>query len=289
MALTPEILRKRVLKAVRSDANLHAYEQVLVKIRHAMAQPSTSARDIAAIIQTEPVLTARTLRVVNSAAFGLRRPVCNLDEAVVVLGTHQVRDLCSAMTMGLFLQKKEKQSKYLDREAFWLHSFGTAVIARMLHEEFIGGQGPEIYIAGLLCNVGRILLAQFFPELCDKMCEYSLQASIPLLEAEKRVIGCTHAEVGAWLAKAWQLDDGLVQSIRYHHGPSGNNDAELINFAYVLAQLLELGDPGEKRLTRLIPGVLAKFELDKKSFSRVYAQLEATAEDVKKNALEIIG
>jgi len=181
--------------------------------------PKASAADLAKLIEVDPVLTARILRVTNSAFYGLSRQISTAKEAVVVLGFSAVRSLAVAVsTMKMF---KVSNSRLFNHRRFWLHSTCCALVAQQLCRLGRLPWADEVFTAGLLHDIGKIVLHQYANEsflslLSTQKAEKKLD-----IETERKSINTDHAQVGQQLAERWRLPVALCEAIGLHHQPIG--------------------------------------------------------------------
>jgi putative nucleotidyltransferase with HDIG domain len=198
-----------------SIENLPTVPLVLRQVQKVVQNPSSSMDQIAAVVAKDQALASRTIRLVNSAFYGMRERVTSISHAIVVLGLNTLNNLM----IGLSVVKLFKNSKFLgfDPEKFWEHSFGTALIARALAKDVCPKDGETAFISGLLHDMGRMVLDQNLHDEFSKSLFQSRNEAKPLYECEKAVLGFDHADAGAWLGRKWGLPDALIAGIGYHH------------------------------------------------------------------------
>lgn len=258
-----DALRERVETSLVRAKGISTLLAVLRRVQNLAHDPDASAEELSQVIKSDAALTARLLTLVNSAHFGLTRHVNSVSEALVIAGYSLVRNICSGM-MATLLAQGTDSNKGGKQASAWRHSLGTAVIAGKLQKKFSPGGHIDLYTAGLLSNVGRTILEQYFPEEhgeINKMVEAEAGAD-RLLDAERAVLGVTHAEISFWAAEIWGFDEALAQVIRHHHGPAVGLNVDIVNLAYVLAQAMGVGNLGTKYLTPLLPGLLKRLGLE---------------------------
>ncbi len=257
----PETLRRNIEKDLRSEKDLVTLVPVVKRVREIAANPNFSGEEMAEAIRSDSVLTAKVLRMVNSASFALERKVTDVEQAIVMLGCEKLGHLCAGIMMAGVMTSRPCVREF-DRVGLWKHSLGTAVAARHIQRTFAPDDKLDLFTAGLLCNIGRIILEQRCPEEFGQAFRLAQEKGLFLLEAERRTLGATHAEVGAWAAEAWRLGGALGQAIRLHHGPVGSKTTDLLNLAYTLAHACRIGHPGDPKLLPLLPGILKRLAID---------------------------
>lgn len=182
----------------------------------------STARSVASIVGTEPVLVASLLRLVNSAAFGLRREILSIDESVAYLGFSTVKSLVVRLKLGpMFSGSASVRTKGYNPEKLWLHSVAVAQAAELLAKR-VGGIDPWLAgTIGLLHDIGKLAINSTFPLVVEKLWEGS-QGDESFLARERRLFGADHAFIGGFLAAKWELPNDLVEAIRLHHMPAGD-------------------------------------------------------------------
>ncbi len=254
-------LQLRVQKAVTRGGELGTLAPIVQRVQQLTSSPQTSVKDLVRVISADAILTAKVLRVVNSAAYGFSERISNIDQAIVILGFRQLKDLCIGISM-IQHSGKVAHCKGFDRVAMWRHSLATAVGSKYIDELLSGARASDLFVAGLLANIGRLVLDQHFPEIFGQILQTAREKNIRLIDAERQVMGATHADVGYWATTAWCFEESLSRAIRDHHGPSGNRNGEIVNLAYVIAQARSIGQPGDPMIAMLIPGILESLQID---------------------------
>lgn len=212
--------------------------------------PSSSPKDLATVITMDPVLTARVLKLVNSAYFGLSNQVTNILRAIILLGLTTIKNLALS-TAVLSRFDPSKSGSGLDMNAFWRHSLAVAVTAKILARErgVDEREREEFFIAGLLHDIGKVVLDEHFPAELGQILRLRDASGCPLAVAEQRIIGVEHSEIGKWLGERWLLAPSLQECIHWHHRPAlaahSRETVATIHLANAMAHAMDLGDSGE--------------------------------------------
>ena len=188
------------------------------------SEPSTER--IGGIIQQDPAMCAKVLQLVNSAFFGIRQRVTDPMQAATLIGLKVLRSL--VLAVHIFTKLEEPNVTGFAILDLWNHSINVAVSAQdiAVHEEASRTVVEESFVAGLLHDVGKLVLAM---NLGDHYGEVLAQAGddiVLLPELERKNIGATHAEVGAYLLGLWGFSDTIVNAVAYHHNPQESGDAD---------------------------------------------------------------
>ena len=227
----PETLRHQV-EDIQEIATL---PHVMQRILDTVSDEAASAHDLSKEIAADPSLTAKLLKIVNSAYYGYHREIILLTEAIVVLGFDEVKRMSLAIgVIGMFGRDPARER---ERVQFWSHCFHTAAIAELLEREAgFGGRGA--FTAGLLHDLGRAVLDQFFHPLYELVTANQAETNRTAVVVEAELLGVTHAEIGAWLANRWGLPALLETAMRYHHAPGERPEDALLVPAVHVADVL---------------------------------------------------
>lgn len=211
--LTPEV-SKRLEDAV---ARMPAFPKSVQKILELTRNINCAPKDIVGVIEKDPVVTVKILKVLNSAFYALPNKVTSVNRAVVFLGINTVKNLALSFASVGVLPKSN--SAGFDMERYLRHSLITAGVARQIAATHADGRidPMDCYIAGLLHDFGKVVFAQFMADEFKQALAASQENESRLHQAEQEVIGADHTVVGSMLAERWQFPEGLVECIRHHH------------------------------------------------------------------------
>jgi putative nucleotidyltransferase with HDIG domain len=231
-------------RLVGDVAGLVSLPEVVVRIDALVDDPASSAEDIGRTVQQDPALTARMLRLANSAMFGMQRQVDTVARAVAVLGTRQVRDL----TLGLAAARAFDgiPNRLVSMGSFWHHSVLAAIAARLVASASPRGKPEAAFVGGLLHDVGQLVMFNKLPEQSRLALLMTIDApgEPDLHVCEREVVGFDHAAVGGALARRWRLPASLQECIEFHHEPGRARahplDVAVVHVANSLAVLAEI-------------------------------------------------
>lgn len=206
-------------------------------LQELLAVEQRYSAQISEVIRRDPSLTSRLLRLVNSVYYGLSNPVSSVEEAVFYLGMRQIRQLTMVTPIIEDFQKLTRQCSFPWRE-FWQHSIGTAILTR----EVVAAVSPQTddsdYVAGLVHDVGKIVMAWSFPDYFAEIHRQALAGTRDLTEIENEVLGMDHAELGALYLERHRLPELMVMSARFHHHPEKAGQFAPIVASVQIADLL---------------------------------------------------
>lgn len=188
---------------------------VAMKVLETAQDPESGAADLKRIVETDPSLSARVIRVVNSAAMGLRTNVGNLYQAISLLGFSNVRNLALTASVSQLFQSDDLIGAY-KRSALWRHLISVGIGARLVASRRRLANFEDAFLAGLLHDIGIVLLDEHAHEqFCEVM--KGLQDDQSLAEVEQSVMGFTHVSLGEQVAVKWNFPPVIRGAIRYHH------------------------------------------------------------------------
>lgn len=204
---------------VAKTPDLPSFPAAAMKVMREAESSTSNASSIAQILAQDQALSARVLRLANSAYYGLTRKVSNLQEAVVVLGTRCVRNLC--MVAATYPWMSRKLDGYcLGPRDLWTHSIGTALGAQHFAQISKKCNEDQAFTAGLLHDIGKVALSVWLENKTSSVAQYAHLAEVAFDEAERKILGFDHCQVGEHLANTWNLPEEIVGAIRWHHNPN---------------------------------------------------------------------
>ncbi len=220
-------------------------------------------KDLVQVIEHDPVMMAKILKLVNSAYFGLSREITSIKHGVVFVGLNTIKNLAiSIATMGM-LPKTGPAG--LSMNEFLLHSLGTASIAKLLGKQLgvTSDKATDYFVGGLLHDIGKVVFTQFMPQEMERALKRVEVEGISLPVAEMIEIGADHAQLGGMLAEKWQLPHALVTCIKEHHSAELKDDSnkvlDCVIAANIIVKQVGFGSAGNLIEDRLPDHVSARF------------------------------
>lgn len=237
MSLEPRTL-------VAGFINLTTLPEIYQLVREHIDDPNYSTQGLGILINKDPALTARLLKIVNSPYYGFPMQIDTIPRAITLLGTRELCDLILATSISRLFNGIPND--LMDMETFWRHSVYTAIIARLLARNINQHNTQErCFLVGLLHDIGSLLIYNKLPELARETLLRSQLHGLPLQQTEMDVLGFDHAQVGAALLTAWRLPDNLVTAVAFHHQPEAATEHRIYaEIAYLANQLANLGPHG---------------------------------------------
>ncbi len=225
--------RKTILKKLDRIEDLPTLPVIAMEVSKMLRDYNTSIKELSALIKNDQAMTPRILKLVNSSFYGFKSKIANIDRAIILLGFNTISNAIVSVAIIDALSVKGSSDDF-DIKNFWEHSVAVAVISRHLAEKSRLCLPEEAFTGGLLHDIGKIILSQYFPDLFKKVIVAINGNSVTFYEAEKKQNPVTHAQIGGIMADKWKLPDGLADTIKYHHAvKAGVNDINLLRIVHV--------------------------------------------------------
>ncbi len=196
--------------------DLPSLPEIYLRVSEQLENESSTVQQIGATVQNDPAITTRVLKMVNSAYYGMPNEVASVSQAVSLLGRERLKHiLIGSVLRGVF---STQENPAFSMQVFWQHSIKTAIIARQLAAQISAIKEPEsMFTAGLLHDIGKLLLINKVPQRMLAAEEYMVQKRVDVLTAELSQVGVTHTAVGEALMDHWGLPQLLIDCSRNHH------------------------------------------------------------------------
>lgn len=212
-----------------------AFPESVHQVLALTASADCSPKALVAVIERDPILTLKVLKLVNSAFFGLSKEIDTVNRAVIYVGINTIKNLAISVATAGSLPTTNKAG--LNMNDFWKHSLSVGVIAKLLaaNRDIKGADLSSFFVAGLLHDIGKILFAYYFPVEYKEALTKSREEGTPIYVAEKELLSIDHCQVGAILAKEWCLPDELFSGMQKHHQKVFSDDDDSISKAIFAA------------------------------------------------------
>jgi putative nucleotidyltransferase with HDIG domain len=228
-------IEKAVIDRIRNLRDLPTLPHILVKLMAACNDENGCLGDIVGILKNDPSLCTKVLKMVNSAYYGLGNRVDGIDQAVAYLGTDAVKNIavCSAVYQAF---NSCKGDRAFNLKLFWWHSLKCALLSRIFAKELAYGSPEEAFVAGLLHDIGKLVLWINFSEEYTELIKRG-ERPPEMIQTSERQLGASHSQIGAWLLDRWKFHSFVSDSILYHHEPLGR-----IEHAPLLVQIVYIAN-----------------------------------------------
>lgn len=274
--------------ALKDDPGADSRERILAKLSSVVAIPTASV-DLVRLVQEpdvpnsrlakgieyDPSLTSNLLRLANSAYFGFSRSVSTVRDAIFLLGRNEIFQLVVASVVGK-MTKQSVRGYGLSPGELWDHLMGVAVVSRRLGETLHPKIPSYTFTAGLLHDIGKVVLGTFGEVDPEPIMELAEQERTDLVSAERRILGIDHAEVGARLLENWNVPAYLAEVVRWHHEPGKDPGPAIVSGLVHVADALcieaEIGTNANGHVRWLAGEVLHKAHLETHISDKVIEQ-----------------
>lgn len=267
---SPSEMRNKIKKR---DIKLPEIPTIIFKLNDTIADPFASSDDIAQVVSKSPGLAALLLRIVNSAFYGFPSRIDSISRAVTIIGSKEISALAVGITtMEIF---KDIPAAVFDMQAFTHHSLACGVLARILAAGGNIRNTEQLFVSGLLHDIGRMVIFKYFPRQAASMLSAAADGKACLYDREKSVIGFRHTDIAADLFEKWKFPLSLSQNVVYHHRPSAAQDpakAAIIHLSDIIAHALGEGKSGEWCVPALDSAAWDKLRLSPKTLATVIPQ-----------------
>jgi len=270
--MEPLVDHKEILDAVR---RLQPLPEVVLRVATLAADLEIPVETLKREIHRDPVLTAKLLRLCNSPYYGCQREIASVQEAIVRLGFDTVRKLALTLAVRYHLDRP-LEGYAMTRGDLWRHAVGCAIAGEHLARRWTGAPGATVYTAGLLHDLGKVVLDAYVGVRGEAIQE-RVEAGLSFPEAEKAALGLDHGEVGGLVAHAWGLPQALAEAMAHHHAPSRARTAPevvaVVHLADLLCLMMGLGLGRDGLSYRPDEGALARFHLTRQSLEKLLDEL----------------
>lgn len=240
------------LRLLTEDTTLGSLPIVFQKLLSVLNDSRSSATDVAEVISNDTDLSAKLLRIVNSAFYGIRSKIDTISRAVTIIGSNQLLSLAMGLSIINFF--KGIPSELVDMASFWQHSVSCGIAARLIASFHRTPNTERFFVTGLLHDIGRLFIFKELPDYAKAILVAARARQSLLTPIESEILGFTHQKLGGALLKHWKFPVSLEKNVRYHHEPAkavNRNEAAIILLADVMAHALEHGSSGECYVPRL--------------------------------------
>jgi putative nucleotidyltransferase with HDIG domain len=212
-------LTELIVKLV-NKSEISSIKQVVTEILKIIRDESSSAKDLKNIVEKDPPLCAKVLKLANSAQYGYPKSISDIQEAIICIGFDAVKELALHQKVCELFMKEGTINGYT-RLSLWKHCLAVAICCKMIYRREFRERGDSVYVAGLLHDLGIIVEDQFFQELFEQALQKSAREQINLYTAERATLKIDHAAIARAIADDWDFPDELIYAMGLHHEPTG--------------------------------------------------------------------
>jgi len=238
---------------IEKTGDLPTLPVIYHKVKELVDNPQTSASDLGRVITQDQVLTTKLLRLVNSSFYGFPQRITTVNRAIAIIGFKALKAMVLATSILKVFSLEEDDG--FQGEKFWQHSIGCAVGAKIIGKYVKYEEPDELFVAGLIHDIGKVVEYVAFGAELKEILKITEREGIFIREAENRVLGADHAQIGSLFIRKWKLPPELVDPVTYHHSPQEvkgfPKEVEIIHLSDILIKALGLGWTGDYKVPPL--------------------------------------
>jgi putative nucleotidyltransferase with HDIG domain len=246
--------------------------------------PSSDARDLAKVIEVDQSITAKILKLVNSAQYNLSHKVDNVTQAISLLGYRNISHI--VMTIAVFDTLKAVTNSVFDRRAFWKHCIATGLLSKRIAAESAYPIPEDLFTAGLLHDIGKVFMDGYMNEDFKKIINLAEEKGVPFYQAEEELFDVNHSMIGEWIARTWQLPLHVTAVIKHHHqeidGRFGLSvskdpfvDTVILADRAVKSRKIGASGDGSTCVTDIKKGLFARLPIVMQDLKKMFGDLES--------------
>ncbi len=234
-------------KILDKGLKLPELPSIAFELNDILSNPLSTADNLAQVVSKSPSLAAALLKIVNSPFYGFASRIDNISRAITIIGTKEISSLALVLcTLTVF---KGIPEYILDMKSFLRHSFACGLVSRMLSAQKNIPKTEQLFAAGLLHDLGRVLVYQYFPEQATSLLNQCIRHGSVLYLEEKTLLGCMHTDISRILLQKWRFPPILEDNIFHHHSPMEAENpihAAILHLADIIVNAVKIGTSGER-------------------------------------------
>jgi len=273
---------KSIVRKLEAVTDLPTLPTVYAKVSALVNDSRTTAAQVARVIESDQAITSKILRLVNSSFFGFSRRISSIHQAVILLGFNTIRN--TVLSVSVFKMFETEQTTDFDLKNFWKHSIATGLLTKSLGRYLDTGMDEEAFAAGILHDIGKVVLNKYFPNEFGAALEKARSEQLPLFDAERQINGVSHSEIGEYIVDHWNLPYGLVEAVALHHTPgvlrSNPKLVCLVHVANIFSREMQVGFNGDFGVSEIDPFVYEELDVSEDDLNGFYIR---TKEEIEEN------
>jgi HD-like signal output (HDOD) protein len=244
-----------IKKTLENVSTIPTLPVIIEKITRLLQNPQTSAEEIGKAITTDQALASKVLKLVNSAFYGFPGKISTITHAVVILGFSTVKNVVLTASIFDAFSKRISLSQNFDMQKFWLHSIACGAASQCIAKHIGFGAKEECFIAGLIHDVGKILMCNYLPEEFEAVVQNRMLKNCLFFESEKEVLHITHQELGGIIAERWNLPAALQGAVKNHHYNVPEKEFStmtgIVHASDIFVRALDIGNGGDSKIPQM--------------------------------------
>jgi putative nucleotidyltransferase with HDIG domain len=275
--------RIEIQRIIRDTKSLPTLPGLISKLGALTKDNKVSAQEIARVVSMDQVLSAKVLRLVNSAFYGFSRRVSTVSNALILLGVDVVKSLAISSSIFEIMEQNVV--------GLWEHSMGVAVAANIISRELKLPEPEETSTAALLHDIGKVIIRIRLQGDYNQLTVQIKEKGLMMVEAERELFGTDHAEIGEWIARTWLLPEKLIEPIACHHDVEQSSlqrtKTSVVHIADVLIKASAFGFSGDDIVPQIQPAAWNKLGLTEPVLEQIIEKVEDKLVEVKQFSLEV--
>lgn len=271
-----------IMEIIRDTRSLPTLPGVISKLTSLSENNKSTVQEMARIVSSDQILSARVLRLVNSPSYGFYR-VSTISNALILLGVNVIKSLAVSSSIFEIMEK--------NIVGLWEHSLGTGVAANIIARRLKLPEAEEISTAALLHDIGKVIIKDKCRDDYEQIVKLMEKEDTFMMEAERLHMGTDHAEVGGWLVKSWYLPDKLIEPVACHHdvekSTTHQTKTAVVHLADVLVKASGFGFSGDDYVPRIQRAAWERLNMTDEDLEAVVVELEDKLLEAKNFSLEI--
>ncbi len=256
----------KIVRAVEDFPTLPTIYSALLDM---LSNTDSKVSDVANLISKDQATVLKILKTANSAFYGFNKEIDNITSAITLLGFYEIKNIVMSLTF-INLFKQTKLNQYINPVDYWKHSIGVAIISRRLGISLNAHVTENYFLAGLLHDIGKLVCYLYFTTEYGKALQYCKSHRVSMLDAETRVLGFTHQDIGEEIAIKWNLPHDIRNAIKHHHTGIVPQKFEpqtaAVHISNIAVKILNLGNSGNTIIERPNPNVWKHLGLSENTF-----------------------
>jgi len=274
--------RTEIFEIIRDTSTLPTLPGIVTRLQALSENRKSTIQEMAQLVSSDQILSARVLRLVNSPSYGFYR-VSTISNALILLGVNVIKSLALSSSIFEIMEKTIV--------GLWEHSLGAGVAANIIARRLKLPEVEEISTAALLHDIGKVIIKEKCPEDYARVAMLMERKGLAMLDAERELLGTDHAEVGEWLVRSWYLPDKLSEPVACHHDVARSSTHQVktavVHLADVLVKASGFGFSGDEYVPQIQPEAWQRLGMTEGDLVAIVEELEDRLIETKNFSLEI--
>jgi putative nucleotidyltransferase with HDIG domain len=275
--------RTEIIHVIKDTRSLPTIPGIINKLSSLAEDGRVSVEEMARVVASDQVLSAKVLKLVNSPFYGFSGRISTVSKALILLGVNVVKSLAISSSIFEIMEKNVV--------GLWEHSLGAAIAANIIAKQLDLPECEEISTAALLHDIGKVIIKIRLEKDYDNVMAVIKEKEIPMIDAERELLNIDHAEIGQFLGKSWLLPEKLIEPIACHHNVEKSNaqraKTAVVHISDVLVKASGFGYSGDDFVPRIQPLAWEKLGLNEAMLKKIVKEFEDNLVEAKNFSMDI--